>query len=181
MLTVDTALPKPGQAAALALTLLRLTRTGTWTELADKVNDGQEAVHKALSGIYLTPDQLALLQEHSAVVSQVAHGAPRRTIALCDLCGEHVTVARKSPPSRCVMTLLCEGTYTKVSPAKAVQVPAADVGASSDDADQEPQTALDDDDADEPAEEADGGQGRGEAPQATGGQGDQDEEEFDFG
>ena len=169
VLTVDKALPEPGQAAALALTLLRLTKADTWQELADKVSQRDPAVHKALSVIYLDPDQLRLLQEYPAAVSQVAHGAPRRTIALCDLCGEHVTVAKKSPPSKCVMTLLCEGTYTKVAPAKAHQVPASDVGAGSDDADHQ-----------QAAEEVDGlgaeDPGQDDAPPGTSGQGDQDEE-----
>ncbi|MGC0252680.1 hypothetical protein [Pseudactinotalea sp. Z1748] len=132
VLTVDDTLPAHGAAAALVLTLLRLAKADTWQELTAKITAGDAEVGKALAAIHLDPDQLELLSDHSATVHQVASGSPRRTIALCAECGQHVVVAGKNPPSKCAMTLLCEGTYSKVSPAKATEVRPAKIAAGDD-------------------------------------------------
>lgn len=174
--TVDDALPAVGQAASLALTLLRKTKTATMADLETAVAAGDGATMKMLRSMWLSPDQHHLLDRHREVTHAVSPDTPRRTIAICDTCGEHLVVAG-TVPSRCALTLGCEGTYAKVAPAKSELVSADDIPGQDDepdDHDRDERHDHDDRGGTEPDDEPDAG----ELPPPWGDE--DDEEPFDF-
>ncbi|MPV51030.1 hypothetical protein GCG21_13645 [Pseudactinotalea sp. HY160] len=126
VMTVDESLPAAGQAASLALTLLRRVKVSSMADLETGLAQGEARVVAALGAIWLDPEQHDLLTEHRQVACAVSPVTPRRTIALCEVCGAYLIVAG-TVPSRCAITLGCEGTYVKVQPAKSELVPAADL------------------------------------------------------
>lgn len=123
VLSVGGGLPPLAQAVSLALTVLRLARQPTWDALVAALVGEDPATLKAMSALHLAGAQRELLDTHAAAIRLVATTSPRRTIALCSQCGEHI-VLTGTAPSSCTMTLRCEGTYVKVAPAKADQRPA---------------------------------------------------------
>lgn len=163
VLSVGEDQPAPAAAASLALALLRKAKCDTWDDLATKVSAADEVVAKALSRTHLSSDQLQLLSDYGPIVTLVGVSSPRRTIAWCSDCSEHLSLAGPAnPPSKCAITLRCEGTYTKVQPAKADNVPANSLVPGPDqDTDAEPCT-----DSPPPRHETDGVE---------------EEEEFNFG
>lgn len=180
VLAVDETLPAVAQAASVALRVLQKTKADTWDELVERVAEQDEATLKALRSLHLDDTQRNLLAEHPAAVSLVAYSTPRRTIAVCSTCHEPVVVT-KTVPSSCDMTIGCDGTYTKVQPAKAETVPADDIEPAHANTDDRPDTEAPEHEeptAPDPhgADPADGQQGASEPAEA----GDDDEEEFEF-
>ena len=180
VLAVDETLPAVAQAASVALRVLQKTKADTWDELAERVAEQDEATLKALRSLHLDDAQRNLLAEHPAAVALVAYSTPRRTIAVCSTCHEPVVVT-KTVPSSCDMTIGCDGTYTKVQPAKAETIPADDIEPAHANTEERPDTEAPE--HDEPpapdshgADSADGQQGASEPAEAD----DDDEEEFEF-
>jgi len=123
VITVDDSLPPVAQAASLALVLLRKVGATDMGEFGRRVLASDKPVITSLGRIVLSEHQQELLRDHSGACALVSPGPPRRTIAVCSGCGQYLVVAG-SVPSRCALSLGCQGTYAKVAPAKAEQVDA---------------------------------------------------------
>lgn len=107
--TIDSSIPEVAQAVSLALVMLRRAKVDNWGDLA--------ADPEPLAGMYLTFEQKRVLAKYAHVVTLVGYRAPRCTIALCDSCNEPL-ILTGAAPSKCSLTLRCEGKYSKVQPGK---------------------------------------------------------------
>lgn len=116
--TLPEGVPSWAQAAGLAVSLLGKCKLDTWAELEEQIED--PGVAKALSLMYLTPEQIHLLRTEPSVYD-VGARPPRRTLAWCDTCREPILLVATAP-SACTMTRGCPGSYVKLSVAAVVGV-----------------------------------------------------------
>lgn len=107
--------PEPIQAAQIALVLMGVAQTSNWA--------GVVAKGDLAAKVQLTPEQQALLEKHRGYLPYLTRGGREgtlRSIVACTVCGRTMFIGSASAPSKCQMTLGCEGTPVK---AKASQEP----------------------------------------------------------
>ena len=86
--------PDPVRAVSLGLALLKTARVEAWDDLIAALRDDHEAVTSRLATVDLTGDDLALLDAHLDLLSQIrvvpvgrGRGGHTVTVAVCDTCG----------------------------------------------------------------------------------------------
>lgn len=124
---LDPALPGEAAAASLALPLLRKAKVDTWADLLAALAGGDEQVQGVMSGIHLSAEQLALLDEHRHVLALVRQN-PSVSVAVCPVCGDWFAVEGASPAA-CPMTFGCKGKPAKAAAAKQKMVDPDELGA----------------------------------------------------
>ena len=111
----NTSAPEPIQAAQIALVLMQTAKTTNWA--------GVIADTTLASRVQLTPEQQSLLEKHRGYLPYLTRGGREgtlRSLVACTTCGRTMFIGTGTAPSKCQMTLGCEGTPVK---AKSVQEP----------------------------------------------------------
>lgn len=107
--------PGPIQAAQLALVLMQVAKTTNWA--------GVVADEELATRVELTPEQQQLLEDHRGYLPYLTRGGREgtlRSLVACPKCGRTMFIGTASVPSKCQMTLGCEGKPVK---AKSTQEP----------------------------------------------------------
>lgn len=108
--------PGPIQAAQIALVLMQVAKSTNWAGVVAETTLAQR--------VQLTPEQQQLLEEHRGYLPYLTrggNGGTLRSLLACPTCGRTMFIGSASAPSKCQMTLGCEGSPIK---AKSTQEPA---------------------------------------------------------
>lgn len=100
--------PGPIQAAQIALVLMQVAKTTNW---AGVITDTTLA-----SRVQLTPAQQELLEEHRGYLPYLTRGGREgslRSLVACPACQRAMFIGTGSAPTKCQMTLGCEGSPVK--------------------------------------------------------------------
>ena len=100
--------PGPIQAAQIALVLMQVAKTTNW--------QGVVADATLPSRVQLSDEQQQLLEEHSGYLPYLTRGGREgtlRSLIACAMCGRTMFIGTGTAPSKCQMTLGCEGTPVK--------------------------------------------------------------------
>lgn len=113
----NTDAPPVVQAGQIALVLLSKTKSGSWAELLDKVEQDGFVPQQ---WVRLTEEQQKLLEEHAHILQFVGR-SPLVTVFACGTCGLHGFASQGSMSAKCPFTLGCDGTVVKApsTPARA--------------------------------------------------------------
>lgn len=101
------------RAVSLGLAVLRHARCNTWSELAEKVQAGDEATLPRLTSLEVTDADSNLVAEHENVLMLLAV-RPLLTVAVCPICGQWVLTGGPCP-TRCTTGRRCPGKPVKAS------------------------------------------------------------------
>lgn len=108
--------PAPIQAAQIALVLMQVAKTTNWA--------GVIADTTLSERVELTSEQQKLLEEHRGYLPYLTRGGrdgTLRSLVACPVCERTMFIGTGTAPSKCQMTLGCEGAPVK---AKSTQEPA---------------------------------------------------------
>lgn len=104
--------PKPCQAAQIAVVMMKRLRVSTWQYLIRELADRPDAA--AL--VALTPRQQELLREYDHLLPYLtATSGSGVTVVACPVCGEYALHGTKGQSSGCYLTLACPGKLVRAS------------------------------------------------------------------
>ena len=106
-----TDLPEVAQAANLALLILGAAKCSVWADLA--------ITEHAREHLRLTRAQQELLDRHANLLPYLCR-TPIRTIFVCPTCNRFAFIDKGTAPTRCTLTLSCDGKPVK-APATAAR------------------------------------------------------------
>lgn len=107
-------------AAAVVLTLLRTSKLPNLAALESATAAGDEVCVKLLSKFVLSDVQLDAIEKHRDVLGMLRH-APLVSLTHCPVCDAAAAVVGAAP-TKCRMTLFCEGSPVKAAAARSQAV-----------------------------------------------------------
>lgn len=108
--------PPAIQAAQIALVLMSVAKSSSW--------EGVVADTRLAERVQLTDQQQRLLEEHRGILPYLTRGGREgtlRSVIVCPSCQRMMFTSTGAAPTRCQMTLGCEGKPVK---ARSTQEPA---------------------------------------------------------